>query len=60
MQHDVKFDGRKDGRGFNLSFLCRPSEGTDEQFEDLEVLMLDDNKLSSGVFHSLANFKRSL
>ncbi|KAK5918007.1 hypothetical protein CgunFtcFv8_002811 [Champsocephalus gunnari] len=30
----------------------------DAQFGALEVLMLDDNKLSSGVFNSLANLKR--
>uniref|UniRef100_A0A8C7LBP6 X-ray radiation resistance associated 1 n=1 Tax=Oncorhynchus kisutch TaxID=8019 RepID=A0A8C7LBP6_ONCKI len=30
------------------------------RFQTLEVLMLDDNKLSSGVFSSLANLKRSV
>ncbi|XP_026228478.1 X-ray radiation resistance-associated protein 1 isoform X2 [Anabas testudineus] len=30
----------------------------DAQFSALEVLMLDDNKLSSGVFSSVANLKR--
>lgn len=38
---------------------CRPAKEEDTQFKALEVLMLDDNKLSSGVFNSLANLKRS-
>ncbi|XP_044078939.1 X-ray radiation resistance-associated protein 1 isoform X2 [Siniperca chuatsi] len=33
-------------------------EEGDTQFKALEVLMLDDNKLSSGVFNSLTNLKR--
>ncbi|XP_059207853.1 X-ray radiation resistance-associated protein 1 [Centropristis striata] len=33
-------------------------EEEDTRFKALEVLMLDDNKLSSGVFNSLANLKR--
>ncbi|XP_072230531.1 X-ray radiation resistance-associated protein 1 [Leuresthes tenuis] len=36
-----------------------PTAEDDKGFEALEVLMLDDNKLSSGVFHSLKNLKRS-
>lgn len=40
-------------------FLHRPDKEEDAQFEALEVLMLDDNKLSSGVFSSLTNLKRS-
>ncbi|KAM7397917.1 hypothetical protein PAMA_005994 [Pampus argenteus] len=35
-----------------------PVKEEDTQFKALEVLMLDDNKLSSGVFNSLANLKR--
>ncbi|XP_034745050.1 X-ray radiation resistance-associated protein 1 isoform X1 [Etheostoma cragini] len=35
-----------------------PAKEEDTQFKALEVLMLDDNKLSSGVFNSLANLKR--
>ncbi|KAI4813770.1 hypothetical protein KUCAC02_003000 [Chaenocephalus aceratus] len=35
-----------------------PSHLPGAQFGALEVLMLDDNKLSSGVFNSLANLKR--
>ncbi|KAM4545419.1 X-ray radiation resistance-associated protein 1 isoform 2-T2 [Odontesthes bonariensis] len=35
-----------------------PTAEDDKGFEALEVLMLDDNKLSSGVFHSLKNLKR--
>ncbi|KAK5858444.1 hypothetical protein PBY51_002582 [Eleginops maclovinus] len=35
-----------------------PSHMADAQFRALEVLMLDDNKLSSGVFNSLGNLKR--
>lgn len=34
-------------------------EGDNTQFKALEVLVLDDNKLSSGVFNSLKNLKRS-
>ncbi|XP_031175907.1 X-ray radiation resistance-associated protein 1 isoform X2 [Sander lucioperca] len=36
----------------------QPAKEEDTQFKALEVLMLDDNKLSSGVFNSLANLKR--
>ncbi|XP_062414086.1 X-ray radiation resistance-associated protein 1 isoform X2 [Pungitius pungitius] len=36
----------------------RPDREDDTTFKALEVLMLDDNKLSSGVFNSLANLKR--
>uniref|UniRef100_UPI0037E99803 X-ray radiation resistance-associated protein 1 n=1 Tax=Semicossyphus pulcher TaxID=241346 RepID=UPI0037E99803 len=35
-----------------------PPPGEDTQFESLEVLMLDDNQLSSAVFNSLTNLKR--
>ncbi|XP_044226953.1 X-ray radiation resistance-associated protein 1 isoform X2 [Thunnus albacares] len=35
-----------------------PAKEEDTHFKALEVLMLDDNKLSSGVFNSLANLKR--
>ncbi|XP_069002626.1 X-ray radiation resistance-associated protein 1 isoform X1 [Embiotoca jacksoni] len=35
-----------------------PAEEGDTQFKALEALMLDDNKLSSGVFSSLINLKR--
>nr|XP_020454410.1 X-ray radiation resistance-associated protein 1 isoform X2 [Monopterus albus] len=35
-----------------------PSKGEDTQFRALEVLMLDNNRLSSGVFISLTNLKR--
>ncbi|XP_060910729.1 X-ray radiation resistance-associated protein 1 isoform X2 [Labrus mixtus] len=35
-----------------------PAAREDSQFQTLEVLMLDDNKLSSGVFKSLSNLKR--
>ncbi|XP_040907987.1 X-ray radiation resistance-associated protein 1 [Toxotes jaculatrix] len=35
-----------------------PAKEEDTQFRALEVLMLDDNKLSSGVFSSLTNLKR--
>ncbi|XP_071317002.1 X-ray radiation resistance-associated protein 1 isoform X2 [Trachinotus anak] len=35
-----------------------PDEEEETQFRALEILMLDDNKLSSGVFSSLANLKR--
>ncbi|XP_041657881.1 LOW QUALITY PROTEIN: X-ray radiation resistance-associated protein 1 [Cheilinus undulatus] len=34
------------------------AQGEGTQFENLEVLVLDDNKLSSGVFNSLINLKR--
>lgn len=39
--------------------LYRPTEEDNAQFRALEVLMLDDNKLSSTVFSSLTNLKRS-
>lgn len=39
--------------------LYRLAEEETAQFRALEVLMLDDNKLSSGVFSSLTNLKRS-
>lgn len=44
-----------------LLFFCssRPAEEADMAFKALEVLMLDDNKLSSEVFNSLTNLKRS-
>ncbi|KAM9348900.1 X-ray radiation resistance-associated protein 1 [Symphorus nematophorus] len=35
-----------------------PANEEDTQFKALEVLMLDDNKLSSGVFNCLTNLKR--
>ncbi|XP_042354596.1 X-ray radiation resistance-associated protein 1 isoform X2 [Plectropomus leopardus] len=35
-----------------------PAEEEDTRCKALEILMLDDNKLSSGVFNSLANLKR--
>lgn len=43
-----------------LFFLSRAAQEEDDtQFKALEVLVLDDNKLSSGVFNSLKNLKRS-
>ncbi|XP_037604365.1 X-ray radiation resistance-associated protein 1 [Sebastes umbrosus] len=36
----------------------QPATEEDTQFKALEVLMLDDNKLTSGAFNSLANLKR--
>ncbi|XP_065818862.1 X-ray radiation resistance-associated protein 1 isoform X2 [Labrus bergylta] len=42
----------------NQSPAQLPAAREDSQFETLEVLMLDDNKLSSGVFNSLSNLKR--
>ncbi|XP_054481677.1 X-ray radiation resistance-associated protein 1 [Anoplopoma fimbria] len=36
----------------------QPDKEDDTEFKALEVLMLDDNKLSSGVFNSLANLKK--
>lgn len=39
--------------------LYRLAKEESAQFSALEVLMLDDNKLSSGVFNSLTNLKRS-
>lgn len=38
----------------------RSTSNEDENFKSLEVLMLDDNKLSSEVFNKLANLKRYL
>ncbi|XP_070774133.1 X-ray radiation resistance-associated protein 1 [Enoplosus armatus] len=38
--------------------LLAEEEEEDAQYKALEVLMLDDNKLSSGVFNSLTNLKR--
>ncbi|XP_049448063.1 X-ray radiation resistance-associated protein 1 isoform X1 [Epinephelus fuscoguttatus] len=35
-----------------------PPKEEDTQFKALEVLMLDDNRLTSGVFNSLANLRR--
>ncbi|XP_041864442.1 X-ray radiation resistance-associated protein 1 isoform X2 [Melanotaenia boesemani] len=35
-----------------------PAAEEDKRFEALEILMLDDNKLSSEVFYSLTNLKR--
>ncbi|KAM6983522.1 X-ray radiation resistance-associated protein 1 [Tautogolabrus adspersus] len=42
----------------NQSPAQLPAAHEDTQFETLEVLMLDDNKLNSGVFKSLSNLKR--
>ncbi|XP_068457490.1 X-ray radiation resistance-associated protein 1 [Clinocottus analis] len=36
----------------------QPAKEDDPEFRALEVLMLDDNKLSSGVFNSLRNLQR--
>ncbi|XP_034405820.1 X-ray radiation resistance-associated protein 1 [Cyclopterus lumpus] len=36
----------------------QPAKEDEPEFEALEVLMLDDNKLSSGVFNSLAHLQR--
>lgn len=44
---------------FSSFLLYRPATEEDTQFKALEVLMLDDNKLTSGAFNSLANLKRS-
>lgn len=41
------------------TFLSRSAEEDDTQFRALEVLMLDDNRLTSGVFNSLTNLNRS-
>ncbi|KAM6911598.1 X-ray radiation resistance-associated protein 1 [Lycodopsis pacificus] len=41
---------------FNHDPTQQPAK--EDEFKALEVLMLDDNKLSSGVFNSLANLKR--
>ncbi|XP_031724990.1 X-ray radiation resistance-associated protein 1 isoform X1 [Anarrhichthys ocellatus] len=43
---------------FNHDPTQQPAKEDDTEFKALEVLMLDDNKLSSGVFNSLANLKR--
>ncbi|KAM8898938.1 X-ray radiation resistance-associated protein 1 isoform 2-T2 [Spinachia spinachia] len=43
---------------FNHDPTQQPDGEDDGTFKALEVLMLDDNKLSSGVFKSLANLKR--
>lgn len=45
---------------FFLISLSRPSDEENTSFRALEVLLLDDNKLSSEVFNSLKNLKRSL
>ncbi|XP_071373094.1 X-ray radiation resistance-associated protein 1 [Centroberyx affinis] len=42
----------------DLDLTQLPTTEEDTQFRALEVLMLDDNKLSSGVFSSLANLRR--
>lgn len=42
------------------SFTCRPAKDEDTCFQALEVLMLDDNELTSGVFSSLKNLTRSV
>lgn len=43
-----------------VSVLCfRSTEDDDRRFKCLEVLMLDDNKLSSEVFNSLSKLQRS-
>ncbi|XP_038565043.1 X-ray radiation resistance-associated protein 1 isoform X1 [Micropterus salmoides] len=42
----------------NLDVTQLPAEEADMAFKALEVLMLDDNKLSSEVFNSLTNLKR--
>lgn len=41
-----------------FSFCRGLAKEEDTQFRALEVLMLDENKLSSGVFSSLKNLKR--
>lgn len=43
-----------------LICLSRPFDEENTSFRALEVLLLDDNKLSSEVFNSLKNLKRSL
>ncbi|XP_068572560.1 X-ray radiation resistance-associated protein 1 isoform X2 [Cebidichthys violaceus] len=43
---------------FNRDATQQPAKEDDTELKALEVLMLDDNKLSSGVFNSLANLKR--
>lgn len=43
-----------------LSFFFRPGEEGAKQFEALEVLMLDNNKLTSKVFYSLTNLTKYL
>lgn len=45
---------------FFLICLSRPFDEENTSFRALEVLLLDDNKLSSDVFNSLKNLKRSL
>ncbi|CAK6953766.1 X-ray radiation resistance-associated protein 1 [Scomber scombrus] len=42
----------------NQDSTQQPTKEEVTQFNSLEVLMLDDNKLSSGVLNSLANLKR--
>ncbi|KAG7236714.1 hypothetical protein INR49_000608 [Caranx melampygus] len=42
----------------HLEVYKGPAEEDDTQFRALEVLMLDDNKLTSGVFNSLTNLNR--
>ncbi|XP_029375677.1 X-ray radiation resistance-associated protein 1-like [Echeneis naucrates] len=45
---------------FNFPHLeVRPAKEDDTRFRALEILMLDDNKLSSGVLNSVKNLNRS-